>query len=342
MNYKTLILPVLTLPLAGIHLIAITPLPVTAELLKDTSSNLLLAQNPCPENPNLPCRRRGGRNPAANITIISPTRGSLLNNKPTISWFPISGATSYSVRIEYSEKILWEKIVENQTEILYPSDKAPLELDNDYEVIVETIINDKIKSGRVIFRLPNQAQQQSIQTATQNIANSQLTPDDKAIQIAEIYKKNDFLTAAIQTLNSAIKNESENITVYQMLGDLYIQANLPKLAETPYQKALNLAGNLNDRNSQAEIQLKLGKVYDTLDKSEEVIASLTSARASYQSLNKLEFAARVAQYLGEFYEEIPNRDLAIQWYETAKTEYESLGEIERANIMEKKLQNLNQ
>lgn len=342
MKPKTLILLGLTLPLGAISLIAITPLPVTAELTRDTRINLLLAQNPCPENPNLPCRRSGGdRNPGTNITIISPTRGSLLNNKPTISWSPFPDATSYSVRVEYLGKILWEKTVE-KTEISYPNDQPPLELDNDYELIVETVINNEIKSGSVIFRLPNQAKEQKIQSETQVISNSQLNPDQKSIKLAELYQENDFPNEAIEILKNRVENKSQNLVVYEMLGDLYLKVNLPKLAETPYQQALNLATNINDTKSKAEIQFNLGEVYDALEKRQEAIASLTSARASYQSLNNRESAAQVAQYLGELYEAIPNRDLAIQWYETAKTEYKSLGEIERANIMEEKLQDLNQ
>lgn len=341
MNQKSLIFLVLTLPLGAISLIAITPLPVTAEFTRDTRINLLLAQNPCPENP-IPCRRRGGRNPAANITIISPTRGSLLNNKPSLSWLPFPGATSYSVRVEYLEKTLWEKTVENQTEIPYPSDQAPLESDNDYKFIVETVVNDRTNSGSIIFRLPSQSKQQSIQSEAQVISNSQLNPDEKAIEIAELYQQNDLLTEAIEILKSTANNRNQNIIFYEMLGDLYLKVNLPKLAETPYKQALDLATNINDTNSKAEIQVKLGEVYDALENWEEAIASLTSARANYQTLNNREFAAQVAQHLGELYEAIPNRDEAIRWYQTAKTECESLGQTQRATVIEEKLKNLNE
>ncbi len=358
MKPKEKIFLVLTLPLAFVNwvdintpvirlttisrLYAATPTPILTKETNTIRNKLLLSKIVCP--PKSPCYD-DGRSSVSAISIISPSRGVLLaNNKtPMLSWSAVPGATSYSVRMEHSGKTLWDKPVENRTEIPYPKDKPPLEPDKDYDLIVETIVGNDRKLGSLRFRLLSQLETQRVQAEAQAIStNTELTADEKALKIAELYQKNDLLTEAIESLKSAVKNQSSSVPIYQMLGDLYWQVGLPTLAESPYQQALNLATTLNDTNAQAEAQVGLGRVNVANRNWEQAISWLEAAHASYETLKNRELATQVIEFFGEVYNKSGNRDKAIYWYQQAKTGYEALGDTERLNKVERLLRNLKQ
>lgn len=322
--------------------IAATLTPILTKEANSIRKELLLSKIVCP--PRGPCYD-DGRSSVSAISIISPSRGVLLasNNRPMLSWSAVPGATSYSVRVEHSGKTLWDKTVESRTEIPYPEDKPPLEPDKDYDLIVETIVGNDRKLGSLRFRLLSQPETQRVQAEAQAIStNTELTADEKALKIAELYQKNDLLTEAIESLKSAVKNQSGFVLIYQMLGDLYIQVGLPSLAEAPYQQALNLATTLNDTNAQAEAQVGLGYVNVANMNWEQAISWVEAAQASYETLKNRELATQVTQFLGEVYEKSGNPDKAIYWYQQAKTGYEALGDRERLNYVERQLRNLEQ
>jgi tetratricopeptide (TPR) repeat protein len=260
-----------------------------------------------------------------------------------LSWSAVPGATSYSVRVEHSGKTFWDTTVEGRTEIPYPEDKPFLEPDKDYDLIVETVVGNDRKIGSLRFRLLSQPETQRVQAEAQAIStNTELATDEKALKIAELYQTNELLTEAIESLQSAVKNQSGSVPIYQLLGDLYIEVGLPSLAEAPYQQALNLATTLNDTNAQAEAQVGLGYVNVANRAWEQAISWLEAAYASYETLKNRELTTQVAQFLGEVYERSGNRDQAINWYQQTKTGYEALGDTERLNYVERQLRNLKQ
>ncbi len=172
-----------------IHLTAIsrlytaTPTPILVKEANSIEEELLVSKIICPPEGG-PCYDNG-RSSVSAISIISPSRGLLLasDNQPMLSWTAVSGATSYSVRVEYSGKTLWDKMLENLTEIPYPEDQLPLEPDKSYELIVETNVEDERKIGRRIFRLLSQAETQDVQAEAQAISsNPELTAEEKTLE----------------------------------------------------------------------------------------------------------------------------------------------------------------
>ena len=283
------------------------------------------------------------RNPSTEIYIISPCRGSLLSNnsKPILSWSAVPGATRYSVSVQLSGQPVWSQIVEERTEIPFPA-SVSLELDKDYELIVEAMVGNERKRGSVTFRLLDSTSAQQVEKETGAIAANTHLPAERAIKLAELYKQNELFTEAIAVLNS-VKNENRTLSIYQMLGDLYLEnARLPSLAEEPYKQAIVLAKNLNDMNAQAEAQVGLGTVYYYLNNSERAIDYLKAARASYETIKNPELAAQLAQFLGQVYEGVSNRDEAIRWYQIAEAEYKALGDTQRLNFVEENLRRLRQ
>ncbi|WP_017716415.1 tetratricopeptide repeat protein [Kamptonema formosum] len=339
MKHTGLIL-VLTLPLIGVSgggahqgASAVTQLVTQAGGAMDAGGNFLLAKSVCP--PKQPCIQ-DGRGGSTGINIISPCGGSILKvSELKLSWSAVPGAKSYSVRVERSKQPLWEKIVENRTEIPFPAGELTLEPDKDYELIVES---DNRKSGSVRFRMLAEDKAQQVRAEASEIAaNTKLSADDKAIKLAEVYRENELFTEAIETLAGAVKNGSRSVPVHLMLGELYLKVKLPGLAEAPYQQALTLA--TSDTEAQAKAQVGLGRASVALQNWERAISSLQAAYAIYERLKKPD-APQVAQLLGEVYERSGNRDEAIVWYQKAKAGYEALGDKLRQENVEEMLRNL--
>lgn len=296
--------------------------PNQGDIFGGESQIILLAKIICP--PRGSCYE-DGRGSTQNINIISPPRGSLLNNQPMLSWSEISGATSYIVSLFRSGENLWELQNVTSREIPYPQGELPLEADYDYELVVEA----GEESGKATFRLLPPAEAEKVQAEAQSIRNLQLNPDETVLKIAEIYQKNKLFTEAIEILKQAIENGSQSVKIYQMIGDLYQEAKLPNLAAPPYQKALNLATTLNDINAQAEARIGLARVNIALNNFPTSVDLLKTALANYETLKNSELVAQAKQFLGEVYERSGDPDQALHWYQQAKENYQSLKDLER-------------
>ena len=339
MKHTGLIL-VLTLPLIGVSgggahqgASAVTQLVAQAGGAMDAGGNFLLAKIVCPEKG--PCYN-DGRGSFTGINIISPCKGAILKvSELKLSWSAVPGAKSYSVRVERSNKQLWDKIVENRTEIPFPAGELTLDPEKDYELIVES---DNRQSGSVRFRLIAEAKAQQVRAEAGEIAaNAKLSADEKALKLAEVYRENELLTEAIETLAGAVKNGSRSVPVHLRLGELYLNGNLPILAEDTYQQALTLA--TSDPEAQAEAQVGLGQVSMALQNWERALSLLQAGYAIYERLKKPE-APHAAQLLAEVYERLGNRDEAIVWYQKAKAGYEAFADKKRQENVEEMLRKL--
>jgi len=85
------------------------------------------------------------------LTILNPLRGSIRDRQPTFSWFPVEGATRYTVSLKSGGRLLWQKANIAGTELAYPQGEDELDFDRDYDLIVEANDPDTTK-GKVRFR----------------------------------------------------------------------------------------------------------------------------------------------------------------------------------------------
>ncbi|MEQ8540126.1 MAG: tetratricopeptide repeat protein [Coleofasciculus sp. D1-CHI-01] len=294
-------------------------------------------QNPkpiCPENS--PCRfpRRSG---LTDIRVITPPRGSLLNPQPTLSWTPLADTQEYTVRLLRSGETIWELPNVRDTEIPYPANQSPLTPGINYELMVEA----DGKAGKSMFRLMTPSQAESVMAEVQEIRQKNLSVDEMALQLAEVYQDYDLMTAAIQTLTDAIDQNSQSLEVYQSLGNLYNRLELPRVAELVYQESLDLASSRQDIAGLAQAQIGLAKSFVAQEKLPQAVEALTAAYSHYQQLNNAELTPQVAQFLGEVYEMDNNYEEARRWYQDAKAGYEAIGAEQRIEYIEKVMRRLN-
>lgn len=210
-------------------------------------------------------------------------------------------------------------------EIDYPTNKPPLEPGVDYLLIVESqkrvkatdscpsndwkklpnnpflCITSSTYEKNVLglgFSLLNESKAQQVRQTAAKL-KQELNGEAEAIALAQLYSdnENNLLSKAINVLEALVEQGSQSFGVYSILGDFYQQAQLSRLAEARYIKAIELAEGSNDLEGQAIAQLALAEI----------------------------FAGR------GFW------DGAIKWGIAAKTKYEALGDKERLKELESKL-----
>ncbi|HAG80809.1 MAG TPA: hypothetical protein DCL61_06480, partial [Cyanobacteria bacterium UBA12227] len=171
--------------------------------------------------------------------LITPRRGGLLDDTPTLRWNPISGVTRYTVRVVGSG-VNWETEISG-SEVVYSGEQV-LQPGKVYSVIVEADNGTSSQwdegatdSG---FKLVYPDVAERVRTKINDIAQSELSPEAQALAMADLYFEEDLVSEAIATLEPFVKAGSTTVQVYQMLGDLYRYSGLNLLAKERYEEAI--------------------------------------------------------------------------------------------------------
>lgn len=218
-----------------------------------------------PTNTNSCHTRKGGTEGSDEPTIISPYSTSTLNSRPKITWTAVKGATSYKVKVK-SYEFGWEKVV-NQTRLAYPSDEKEFQHGTPYTIDVFAYIDGEAFSYDETFvDVLSVAKQEQIAQKIKRIKDLGLPPDETILDVDVIYTAENLLNETIEMLKTATKTNSQNPTLYRVLGDRYLKAKLPKSAKSEYLTAAELAkSSKNSKELQkAQSGLKLVEFYNQL------------------------------------------------------------------------------
>lgn len=224
--------------------------------------------------------------------IISPRRTAILNDKPTLRWYPVAGATSYIVRVS-GTGVNWEQEV-STTEIVYASDR-PLQPGEIYSLSVKA--NNSPVLAQEVFNLLKIEDAQRVLTEIEAVNRQDLPDEGRTLILAEIYLKNKLLAEATDKLEDLVKRGSKTAAVYYKLGELYGQIGLIDLAINRYLQAIELAKTANDIEAQAQAQTRLGAVYSVMGNFKEAIDCLTQAKTEYETLGYQEQINEIDQQL---------------------------------------------
>jgi len=229
-----------------------------------------------------PSNRTGGDDPTIPY-LITPHRGEILDGQPTIRWNPVVGVSRYTVRVTGSG-VYWETQVSG-TEVVYPGEPG-LQPGEEYLVVVEAdgMSSQLDKGGEYRFRLVYPDVAQRVQDKIDAIAQLELSPEDQALAMADVYFNEDLHSSAIAILESLVKSGSETVAVYQLLGDLYGHEGLNLLAQERYEQAIEFAIASEDMEGQAAAQVGLAEVMNMLGEPEQAIRLFNQAKAGYEAL----------------------------------------------------------
>lgn len=272
---------VLSLTLASINWNQTTTL-LLAETIPNTSEvNVLISQtktncdpeNGCPEDP------RGSIANPNTPYIISPfDETNLLNYKPSISWHAVPGVINYTVRlVEITGPGLdWERTVDNfstldlgEIKMPYPDDALALQPGSKYELIVEAIsqaTQKRIEPGTAQFRMLSKEEIQEVRAAIEKIDKSNLSKEEKAFLLSDIYKDKELNAEMREMLEGLVIEGSQKAKVYRLLGELYLQQGLIDFAKVRYETAVRLATTAQDSKELETAQAGLNKTNELLKK----------------------------------------------------------------------------
>lgn len=207
--------------------------------------------------------------------LITPRETAILIITPQLRWNKVSDATAYTVEID-----LWKKQT-NETQITYTGE--PLQEGERYQVIITTN-NGAKEEESVGFTLLDKDTREKVLKEVELIKQQSLSLEEKGIMLAKLYRSYQLYSDAIEVLEELVKQGSQQIIVYQLLGDTYLKTELPQLAKKPYQKALDLAKDHNNIAVQAEIKIGLGITYNNLGDREKAVQLLKEAKEFYTDL----------------------------------------------------------
>lgn len=203
---------------------------------------------------------RGPRATRDTPDIISPYDTDIIDSKPSLSWYSVEGAISYTASVidmaglekrrerQFDASTFTSRVIR----IDYPFTEA-LQPGGRYKLVVEarTLSTEKrVLPGESRFRLLSQEEARQVEAEALSIRNNaNLSNDEKALKIAEIYEKKDLIDAAIKILKDVVQNNSKAAQVYRTLGRLYWQQGLLNLAQPQYKKAVELTTNAEELKS---------------------------------------------------------------------------------------------
>ncbi|MBW4429599.1 MAG: hypothetical protein KME50_35880 [Nostoc desertorum CM1-VF14] len=224
------------------------------------------ASSPCNPSNTDGCRiQKGGTEGSDEPTIISPYSTSILNSRPEITWTAVKGATSYKVKVK-SYEFGWEKVV-NQTRLAYPSDEKEFQPGTPYTIYVFAYKDGEAFSYDETFvDVLSVASQEQIAQKIKLIKDLGLPPDETILDVDVIYTAENLLNETIEMLKTATATNSQNPTLYRVLGDRYLKSKLLKEAKPEYIKAAELAKSSNNSKElqKAQLGLKFVEFYNQL------------------------------------------------------------------------------
>lgn len=263
-----------------------------------------------------------GGNVAQIPYIITPRYTLLLNDKPTLRWNPIEGATSYTVRLYGRPKVngvvgrkvqLWQTQVSG-TQVVYAGEQ-PLQPRVDYWLVVvanngqsseqekcpSEVYNPQARDGvsGCKFQLIGADEALALRVAVEESQQLDATEEEKAIAVANEYAAYNLYAEAIATLEALVAKDSTTPVVYRTLGDFYGTTGLNLLAQQHYLKAIELASTQRNSWEKVTAQDHLGALYVVMNQKNDALRLWQEARAGYQSLGATELVKLLQERIGK-------------------------------------------
>ena len=232
--------------------------------------------------------------------IISPRRTQLLENKPTLRWNPVAGATSYKLSLrENKTKLNWELTVAG-TEAVYAGEPA-LKPGVKYRLIVEANTGASsetpVVEGNTEFGLLDEGEMQRVKDAVGAIGQQVPNAAAKKLATSNLYLSTNLIAEAIETLESLPKSGVETTPIYRTLGDLYREKlQLMPQAEVYYKKAIGIA-KPDDIEELTEAHYRLGQVYSSMRNNIKAMSYLKLAKEGYKSLGNVQMVEKIGKQL---------------------------------------------
>ena len=214
--------------------------------------------------------------------LISPRNTYVFNNPLTIRWNEVFGATLYKVKFELGG---WERETK-KTQIVYDGELEPGDWNS---IIIEAdngATSSEVDAQNSWFQVLKDEEAKILREKVADIKGQELSREQEGLVLAYFYRGNELNFEAIQVLEGLVKSKSQIATVYQLLGDIYLQVGLILMAKDVYQQGLALTMEEENKEVKAMIQWGLGEIEYLLDNKNGAVKWLEKAKVNYFALGK--------------------------------------------------------
>jgi hypothetical protein len=226
----------------------------------------------------------------ANITILSPRNTSTTESKPILRWISTGDVNCCKITI-MGPGITWTKQVEMTPDMLenpkIAYDGPILKAGSQYELQIKTESGNKL--GFTTFDILNDATTKQLSKEIVAIQQKKnLSEEAKVLEISNLEQNNNLYASAIERMERFISKGSTSSSSYKLLGDLYLQIDLPDRAKEKYRIALDLMKKNSSLKAEGEISINLGIIEEELGNIPQAIVWMDRAQQSFSKLNDRE------------------------------------------------------
>jgi hypothetical protein len=237
--------------------------------------------------------------------IISPLDTHILTDKPTLRWNLATGAKKFTVTVQ-NEELEWtvevsrEQVCQgNVCELVYPSDKPPLQPGVSYTLLVKADANhSSAEDAPQKFTRLDAQKAEEVEIITKQIEEEDLPATAKKIKLSDYYADYKLIAEAIEILEELSKQE-KSIPVYLRIGILYSSIGLVRKAEVAYNEAMELPQLAENTPEIAAVKVGLGEVKFALKKKQEAVGLLEKAKTDYEKLGDAEQIEELEKRIAE-------------------------------------------
>lgn len=238
--------------------------------------------------------RLGGGLDARVPYLISPRNSFQVDDRFTMRWNPVVGATSYTVRLWRWEdanggldQVIWETTT-TETHFTYDGD-PPLAMESFYSVEVMTdqgvSSNQDVGCAIAGFAVLFPETRSRLEADLASLNRQDLAPEDQALALADLYLSYQMLDNAIEALTQQLTLTPTD-TLHLALGDLYSLAGLNALAADHYRQGLTLAADRQNDLWRAIALEGLGEIDILNNNLSAALPNLQQAERSYRRANE--------------------------------------------------------
>jgi hypothetical protein len=245
----------------------------------------------CKDNGKVPPSRstrsptRGADDPKRPY-LLSPRETKIVESQPLLSWNPVAGMLRYRVEVSglgwtWTKEVSQPEVRYSGTEALQPGMRYRVKIQGSKEGLFS---NDPI----VGFSLLDRETVAQVNAELAALQQEPLGAEAMVLELAQVEQSYELYGAAIARLNQWPAQDNQSAAVEKLLGDLYWQVGLPRLAQHHYTRAQALMKR--DRNSLglAEVLSRLAELEREVGELKKAIAWLEAAKPIYQALGDRE------------------------------------------------------
>jgi hypothetical protein len=246
-----------------------------------------------------------------NQAFVPSTR--ILSPTPLLRWAAIPDATEYRIQVrenvsytfplEY--RLLWKT---STSEPIAQYQGEPLQIGQDYQLVIETITDSGTATTKLIFRVITPEQTIAITTTRDRLASQDLSNEAKAIALAALYQQvaqpntdppadRGLLLEALPPLEALVAAGNQTPYIHRSLGDMYLQLGWYDLAQSRYQRTIELAQSEGDRQNWSTAQVGLACIAAERQDFVRARSLLEGAKIGYELLEDGEQVARIEQWI---------------------------------------------